>query len=121
MQKIALQPRQHAELMIAFKMPADRVDGSRVTATAKATSGNSYFGLAIGFTVMVAAFSVGGISGGAFNPAVGAFSDDEPAEWFAGVGYSAYRGRDSRFDDRRDDRNSRDRGDWLEGGPTQRR
>ena len=36
--------------------------------------------------------------GGAFNPAVGAFSDDEPAEWFAGVGYSAYRGRDSRFD-----------------------
>jgi hypothetical protein len=33
-----------------------------------------------------------------FNPAVGAFSDDDPAEWFAGVGYRAYRGRDSRFD-----------------------
>jgi aquaporin Z len=40
------------------------------TATAKATSGNSYFGLAIGFTVMSAAFAVGHVSGGAFNPAV---------------------------------------------------
>jgi len=40
-------------------------------ATSDATSGNSYFGLAIGFTVMVGAFAVGGISGGAFNPAVG--------------------------------------------------
>lgn len=39
-------------------------------ATAKDTSGNSYFGLAIGFTVLVGAFAVGGISGGAFNPAV---------------------------------------------------
>lgn len=33
-----------------------------------------------------------------FNPAVGAFSDDQPAEWFAGVGYRAHRGRNSRFD-----------------------
>jgi aquaporin Z len=40
------------------------------TATAKVTSGNSYFGLAIGFTVMSAAFAVGHVSGGAFNPAV---------------------------------------------------
>ena len=40
-------------------------------ATAKATEGNSYYGLAIGFTVMVGAFAVGPISGGAFNPAVG--------------------------------------------------
>lgn len=40
------------------------------TATAAGTSGNSFYGLAIGFTVMVGAFSVGGISGGAFNPAV---------------------------------------------------
>ena len=39
-------------------------------ATAKATSGNSYYGLAIGFTLMVGAFSVGGVSGAAFNPAV---------------------------------------------------
>jgi hypothetical protein len=35
---------------------------------------------------------------GIFNPAAGSFSDDEPAEWFAGVGYRAHRGRDSRFD-----------------------
>jgi aquaporin Z len=40
------------------------------TATAKATSGNSYYGLAIGFTVMVMAFAFSGVSGGAFNPAV---------------------------------------------------
>jgi len=40
-------------------------------ATDPATSGNSYYGLAIGFTVGAGAFAVGGISGGAFNPAVG--------------------------------------------------
>ena len=40
------------------------------TATAKTTAGNSNYGLAIGFTVMVMAYAVGGISGGAFNPAV---------------------------------------------------
>lgn len=40
------------------------------TATALATGGNSYFGFAIGFTVLVGAYAVGAISGGAFNPAV---------------------------------------------------
>src|SRR5262245_39958059 len=40
------------------------------TATAKGTAGNSFYGLAIGFTVMTGAFAVGNISGGAFNPAV---------------------------------------------------
>ncbi|HVS52680.1 MAG TPA: aquaporin [Opitutaceae bacterium] len=40
-------------------------------ATAKGTVGNSFYGLAIGFTVFVGATTVGGISGGAFNPAVG--------------------------------------------------
>jgi hypothetical protein len=39
-------------------------------ATASATEGNSYFGLAIGFIVMVGAFAVGAISGAAFNPAI---------------------------------------------------
>ncbi len=39
-------------------------------ATSKKTEGNSYFGLAIGFTVMAGAFTVGGISLGGFNPAV---------------------------------------------------
>ncbi len=39
-------------------------------ATAKGTSGNPTYGLAIGFTVLTGAYAVGGISGGAFNPAV---------------------------------------------------
>jgi aquaporin Z len=39
-------------------------------ATAEGTSGNSFYGLAIGMTVMTGAFAVGDISGGAFNPAV---------------------------------------------------
>ncbi len=39
-------------------------------ATAKATAGNSYYGLAIGFTLLTGAFAVGSITGGAFNPAV---------------------------------------------------
>ena len=39
-------------------------------ATAPATSGNSFYGLAIGFTVFAQAVAVGKISGGAFNPAV---------------------------------------------------
>lgn len=39
-------------------------------ATADTTSGNSYFGLAIGFTVTVGAYAVGPVSGGAFNSAV---------------------------------------------------
>ena len=40
-------------------------------ATNPKTEGNSYYGLAIGFTVMAGAFAGGGISGGAYNPAVG--------------------------------------------------
>jgi aquaporin Z len=40
------------------------------SATAEDTSGNSFYGLAIGMTVMTGAFAVGDISGGAFNPAV---------------------------------------------------
>jgi aquaporin Z len=39
-------------------------------ATSKDTAGNSFYGLAIGFTVLSGAFAVGAISGGAFNPAV---------------------------------------------------
>ena len=40
------------------------------SATAKNTANNSFYGLAIGLTVMTGAFSVGALSGGAFNPAV---------------------------------------------------
>ncbi len=39
-------------------------------ATSKATMGNHFYGVAIGMTVMTGAFAVGGVSGGAFNPAV---------------------------------------------------
>jgi aquaporin Z len=41
------------------------------TATHKGTAGNSFYGAAIGMTVMTGAVAVGGVSGGAFNPAVG--------------------------------------------------
>jgi aquaporin Z len=39
-------------------------------ATARGTENNSFYGLAIGATVGVGAFTVGAVSGGAFNPAV---------------------------------------------------
>ncbi len=39
-------------------------------ATSKDHPDNSYYGLAIGFTVAAGAFAVGSISGGAFNPSV---------------------------------------------------
>ncbi|MBA3944808.1 MAG: aquaporin [Herpetosiphonaceae bacterium] len=55
-----------AELLFTFALAYVVLN----VATSKDTSGNSYFGLAIGFTVLVGAFAVGGISGGAFNPAV---------------------------------------------------
>ena len=39
-------------------------------ATSKDASHNSFYGLAIGFTVFAGAVAVGGVSGGVFNPAV---------------------------------------------------
>ena len=39
-------------------------------ATSKKTAGNSFYGLAIGFTIVVSAYAGGGISGGAYNPAI---------------------------------------------------
>jgi len=41
------------------------------TAASKKTEGRGFYGLAIGFTIVVAAIAAGPISGGAFNPAVG--------------------------------------------------
>ena len=38
--------------------------------TTSSNSGNSHYGLAIGFTLMAAAYALGSISGGVFNPAV---------------------------------------------------
>jgi aquaporin Z len=39
-------------------------------ATSKSHPNNSFYGLAIGFTVLTGAIAIGAISGGAFNPAV---------------------------------------------------
>ncbi|TAG08981.1 MAG: porin [Verrucomicrobia bacterium] len=55
-----------AELLFSFGLAYVVLN----VATAKGNANNSFYGLAIGFTVMVGAFSVGGISGGAFNSAV---------------------------------------------------
>ena len=39
-------------------------------ATSRDHDGNSFYGIAIGFTVLAGAVAVGGVSGGVFNPAV---------------------------------------------------
>jgi len=65
-----LQPATVPALLAEFLFTFALVYVVLNAATAKGTSGNSFYGLAIGFTVMVGAFSVGNISGGAFNPAV---------------------------------------------------
>jgi len=64
--EIKIVPALIAELVGAFALCYVVLN----VATAKATAGNSNYGLAIGFTVMTMAFALGGISGGAFNPAV---------------------------------------------------
>lgn len=65
-----LQPSTLPALLAEFLFTFALVYVVLNTATAKGTSGNSFYGLAIGFTVLVGAYSVGNISGGAFNPAV---------------------------------------------------
>src|ERR1700716_2313289 len=65
-----LQPATVPALLAEFLFTFALVYVGLNVATAKGTSGNSFYGLAIGFTVLVGAFSVGNISGGAFNPAV---------------------------------------------------
>jgi aquaporin Z len=65
-----LQPAPARALLAEFLFTFALVYVVLNVATAKDTSGNSFYGLAIGFTVLIGAFSVGSISGGAFNPAV---------------------------------------------------
>jgi aquaporin Z len=65
-----LQPATVPALLAEFLFTFALVYVVLNVATAKGTSGNSFYGLAIGFTVLVGAFSVGNISGGVFNPAV---------------------------------------------------
>src|SRR3989344_3782012 len=64
---VSLAPGIIVELLFTFLLASVVL---HVAATNK-TKGNQYFGLAIGFTLMVAVFAGGSISGGAFNPAVG--------------------------------------------------
>jgi aquaporin Z len=61
-----LGPAMLAEFLFTFALVYVVLNA----ATAEGTSGNSFYGLAIGMTVMTGAFAVGDISGGAFNPAV---------------------------------------------------
>lgn len=63
---IATLPALLAEFLFTFALVFVVLN----VATAKGTTNNSFYGLAIGFTVMTGAFAVGNISGGAFNPAV---------------------------------------------------
>src|SRR5262245_43956847 len=71
---------------VAFDVPDDRIGAAFVAellftfalayvvlnvATSRAHPQNSFYGLAIGFTVLAGAVAVGAVSGGAFNPAVG--------------------------------------------------
>merc|ERR1719172_455079 len=49
-------------------------------------NGNQFFGLAIGFVIVAGGYAVGGISGGAFNPAV-AFGIDISHGGFSKIGY----------------------------------
>jgi aquaporin Z len=65
-----LQPETIPSLLAEFLFTFALVYVVLNVATANGTSGNSFYGLAIGFTVLAGAFSVGNISGGAFNPAV---------------------------------------------------
>ncbi|MFP5226711.1 MAG: MIP/aquaporin family protein [Acidobacteriota bacterium] len=62
----AILPALLAEFLFTFALVYVVLN----VATSEDTAGNSFYGLAIGFTVMVGAFSVGSISGAAFNPAV---------------------------------------------------
>ncbi len=65
-QEIKIVPALIAEIVGTFALAYVVLN----VATAKATAGNSFYGLAIGFTVMVMAFALGGVSGGVFNPAI---------------------------------------------------
>jgi len=56
-----------AELLYTFALVSVMLN----SATTKSQNSNSFFGLAIGFTVLAGICSVGSISGAAFNPAVG--------------------------------------------------
>ena len=63
---LAIFPALLAEFLFTFALVFVVIN----TATARGTSGNSFYGLAIGFTVVAGAFAMGSVTVGAFNPAV---------------------------------------------------
>src|SRR3954454_1222081 len=65
----AVTPKIGPALLVEFLFTFALVYVVLNAATAEGTSGNSFYGLAIGMTVMTGAFAVGDISGGGFNPA----------------------------------------------------
>ncbi len=67
---VAAKPRVLPALLAEFLFTFALAYVVLNVATAKGTAGNSFYGLAIGFTVLVGAYAAGSISGGAFNPAV---------------------------------------------------
>ena len=64
--ELAIGPELLAEFLFTFALVLVVLN----TATAKGTSGNSFYGLAIGFTVLAGAFAVGSVASAAFNPSV---------------------------------------------------
>ncbi len=67
---VPMNPTLGAALLAEFLFTFALVFVVLNVATARGTANNSFYGLAIGMTVMTGAFAVGDISGGAFNPAV---------------------------------------------------
>ena len=65
-ESLAVAPALLAEILGTFALAYVILN----VATTKSNEGNSFYGLAIGFTVTAMAYTLGGISGGAFNPAV---------------------------------------------------
>jgi aquaporin Z len=64
--ELIVLPALIAEFLFTFALAYTVLN----TATTRGTEGNSYYGLAIGFTLMVAVFAIGPISGAVLNPAV---------------------------------------------------
>ncbi len=64
--ELAIVPELLGEFLFTFALVFVVLN----SATSKDNEGNSFYGLAIGFTVLAGAFAVGGIASAAFNPAV---------------------------------------------------
>jgi aquaporin Z len=69
-QELSPTPDVTKALIVEFLFTYWLVNNVLNSATSKTNSGNSYYPIAIGFTIVVAAYAGGGISGGAYNPAI---------------------------------------------------